>query len=156
MKILITLAAALAMAAPTIPLSGDSALVIPAADIKTQLAALAIEAKPTGSAGPILASYGNLLVMLSVRTASGVGELHQHYDDLVIVQQGTATLITGGSLVDPKTTGPGEVRGASVQGGKSRTISAGDVVVIPANVPHQILLPSGATYSAIIGKIKEP
>jgi len=156
MKTLVTLAAALVMAAPTIPLSGDGTVVIPAADIKTQLADLAIQAKPTGSAGPVVASYGNLLVMLSVRTANGVGELHEHYDDLMVVQQGTATLITGGSLVDPKTTGPGEIRGKSVQGGKSRTISVGDVVVIPANVPHQILLQPGMIYSASIGKIKEP
>jgi mannose-6-phosphate isomerase-like protein (cupin superfamily) len=94
--------------------------------------------------------------MLSVRTANGVGELHQHFDDLMIVQQGSATLITGGSLVDPKPTTPGEIRGTSVQGGTSKTLGVGDGVIVPAGVPHQLLIPPGTVYSSLVAKVKEP
>ena len=156
MKIAMAVVAALALGAPAVTLSGDKALVIPAKDIKAQLADLVAQAKPTGSAGPVIASYGNLGLMLSVRTKSGVGELHQKFDDLMIVEEGSATLVTGGSLVDPKPGDNGEVRGTSVRGGTSKTIGAGDVVIVPAGMPHQILLTPGMVYKSMVAKVKEP
>jgi mannose-6-phosphate isomerase-like protein (cupin superfamily) len=155
MKIAISVLAALALSASAATLTGDKALVIPAQDIKAQLADLVAVAKPTGSAGPVIASYGNLGLMLSVRTANGVGELHENFDDLMIVEEGTATLVTGGSLVDPKPGANGEVRGTSVQGGTSKTIGVGDVVIVPAGVPHQILLAPGTVYKSMVAKVKE-
>lgn len=155
MKIAIAIVAALALGAPAATLTGDKALVIPAQGIKAQLAGLVPQARPTGSAGPVIASYGNLGLMLSVRTQSGVGELHQKFDDLMIVEEGTATLVTGGSLVDPKPGANGEIRGTSVQGGTSKTIGPGDVVVVPAGLPHQILLAPGMVYKSMVAKIKE-
>ena len=155
MKMAMAVIAALAIAAQAATLSGDKALVIPAQDIKTQLASLVPQAKPTGSAGPIIASYGNLGLMLSVRTANGVGELHQHFDDLMIVEEGSATLVTGGSLVDPKTISDGELRGSSVKDGTSKTLGVGDVVIVPAGVPHQLLIPAGSVYKSMVAKVKE-
>ena len=155
MKMAMAVVAALALAAPAATLSGDKALVIPAQDIKTQLEALVSQAKPTGSAGPIIATYGHLGLMLSVRTANGVGELHQNFDDLMIVEEGSATLVTGGSLVDPKTISDGELRGSSVKDGTSKTIGVGDVVIVPAGVPHQILLAPGTVYKSMVAKVKE-
>jgi hypothetical protein len=155
MKALITVVAALAVGAPTMVLNGDKALVISSAEIKAQLDALVPQAKPTGSAGPIVVSYGNLGLMESVRTANGVGELHKNFDDLMIVEKGSATLITGGSLVDPKPCVNGEVRGTSVAGGESKKIGVGDVVIVPAGVPHQILIPAGSVYESVVAKIKE-
>ena len=137
MKIAMALVAALALGAPAVTLTGDRALIIPAQDIKSQLDALVPQARPTGSTGPIVASYGNLGLMLSVRTANGMGELHQHADDLMVVEEGSATIITGGSLVAPK------------------TIGVGDVIIVPAGVPHQILIPSGTVYKSLVAKIKE-
>jgi mannose-6-phosphate isomerase-like protein (cupin superfamily) len=156
MKIAMAMVAALALGAPAVTLSGDKALVIPAQDIKAQLAELVPQAQPSGSVGTIMASYGNLGLMFSVRTANGVGELHQHFDDLMIVEQGSATLVTGGSLVDPKPGANGEIRGASVQGGTSKTIGVGDVVIVPAGVPHQLLIPPGTVYTSLVAKIREP
>ena len=155
MKIAISVLAALALSASAATLTGEKALVIGAQDIKTQLTDLVAQAKPTGSAGPVIASYGNLGLMLSVRTKSGVGELHQNFDDVMIVKEGTATLVTGGSLVDPKTGDNGEIRGTSVQGGTSKKIGVGDVVIVPAGVPHQILLAPGMVYKSVVAKVKE-
>jgi mannose-6-phosphate isomerase-like protein (cupin superfamily) len=153
MKIAWMLFAALSVGAAATTLTGDKALVIPAQDIKSQLDAIVPQAKP--SAGPIIVNYGNLGLMLSVRTANGVGELHQNFDDLMIVKQGTATLITGGTLVDPKTVSEGEIRGTSVKDGVSKTLGVGDVVIVPAGVPHQLLIPPGTVYQSLVAKVKE-
>jgi hypothetical protein len=59
---------------------------------------------------------------------------------------GAGTLVTGGTMVNAKTRpadaisvrledGPG-ASGTGIEGGVSRKIKAGDVVVIPAGVPH--------------------
>ena len=155
MKTVISVVAALALGAPTVMLSGDKALVIPDADIKAHATEMIPQARPTGSAGDFIARYGNLGVEISVRTTSGVGELHNNFDDLMIVQEGSGILVTGGSLVDPKPGADGEVRGTSVAGGESKTIGVGDVVIVPAGVPHQILLAPGTVYKSLVAKIKE-
>ncbi len=155
MKMVMAVVAALALGAPTVVLQGDKGLVIPSADIKAHATEMISQARPTGSAGDFIARYGNLAVEISVRTTNGVGELHNNFDDLMIVQEGSATLVTGGSLVDPKPGADGEVRGTSVAGGESKTIGVGDVVIVPAGVPHQILLAPGTVYKSLVAKIKE-
>ena len=54
-------------------------------DVKSQLAALAMTAKPSGSGGAVLGDYKSHAIKLSVRTASGGAEVHAHYDDIFIV-----------------------------------------------------------------------
>jgi len=71
------------------------------------------------------------------------------------VQQGSATLITGGTVIDPKASADGETKGTSIQGGKSQTIAVGDLVTVNAGVPHQLIVAPGTTYSAIVVKVKE-
>jgi|SRR5271166_2837015 len=155
MKIAIALAVALATALPAATLTGDKALVIGAHEVQAQVVQLIFQAKTSGSSGSTLASYGNLALKLSVRTASGGAEIHAHYDDLMIVQQGNATLVTGGIVINAKMDADGETRGEAIQNGKLQAISAGDVIIVPAGVPHQLLIPPGSTYSALVAKVKE-
>lgn len=75
-------------------------------------------------------------VIASRRDAPGQAEIHQHETDVIYVVQGSATLVTGGELIDPKTTAPGETRGSAVRNGKTQRIGKGDVVVVPVNTPH--------------------
>ena len=56
--------------------------------------------------------------------------------DIIHVLHGGATLVTGGSVLDGKTVEPDEIRGAAIQGGESRKIAEGDVIVVPHGVPH--------------------
>ena len=156
MNIAMTMVAALALAVPAATLTGDKAQVIPARDLQAQLAQLAPLAKTKGSSGSTLAASGNLALKLSVRTTSGGAEIHAYYDDLMIVEQGSATLITGGTVVDAQTGKDGETKGTSVKDGTSRTITVGDVVIVPAGTPHQLLIPPGTLYSAMVAKVKEP
>ena len=155
MKTVMVILAALGMAIPAATLTGDKAQVMSASDLQTQLTQLAPLAKTKGSSGSTVWTTGNLSLKLSVRTTSGGAEIHAKYDDLMIVQQGSATLITGGTVVDAKTGDDGETHGPSVANGQSRTITVGDIVVVPAGVPHQLLIAPGTLYSAMVAKVKE-
>jgi len=148
----------LAMAALTIPSCAQpqsKAEVFADQAIASQLAALVQSAKVSGSSGATLGDYGSRAIKLSVRTASGGAEMHMHYDDIFFVTDGKAELVTGGSVVDAKTDSQGETKGSSIQNGKSVTIAKGDVVHIPAGVPHQLILAPGSVYSSVVIKVRE-
>jgi mannose-6-phosphate isomerase-like protein (cupin superfamily) len=155
MKCLFSAVAAIVFSLAVSAQSAGKADVFSAGQLHSQLTTLAAQAAASGSAGATLGDYGNHKLQISVRTASGGAEIHAHWDDVMIVQKGSATLITGGSIPDAKTSAEGETKGASVQGGQSRTISAGDIVTVNAGVPHQILVSAGTTYSAIVLKVHE-
>ncbi len=72
----------------------------------------------------------------SRRDMPGMAEVHDDETDIVYVVSGQATLVTGGTVMDPKMTGPGETRGSSIQGGQTSQLCTGDVVVVPRGVPH--------------------
>lgn len=112
-------------------------------------------AEAKGSASETIEKYPHHYTMLAFRNRSGGGELHQNFADLFYVLDGHATLATGGEVVDPKITGPGETLGASVKGGKSQELKAGDVVHIPAGMPHQMQLADGETVTYFVVKIEE-
>lgn len=86
--------------------------------------------------GKVLVNMGNYMVHASHRDADGVAEIHTLDTDLIYVLAGSATFITGGSVPDAKTIEPNEFRGAAIVGGDSRRIVKGDVIVVPAGVPH--------------------
>jgi mannose-6-phosphate isomerase-like protein (cupin superfamily) len=135
--------------------SGGKADVFSASQLSAKIAELATQSASSGSSGATLADYGSHKVQISVRASSGGGEIHAHFDDVMIVQQGSAILITGGSVIDAKTGPDGETKGSGIQGGKPKTIGPGDIVTVNAGIPHQILVTPGVTYSAVVIKIHE-
>ena len=114
-----------------------------------------LAAKGDGSASETLEKYPHHYTMLAYRQHSGGGELHQNFADIFFILDGHATVITGGSVVDAKTTGPGEIRGKSVDGGSRQELKAGDVVHIPAGVPHQMLVTDGESVIYFVVKAEE-
>ncbi|MGC1297129.1 MAG: hypothetical protein WA869_19030 [Alloacidobacterium sp.] len=126
-----------------------------AQDIQKQLADLAPKAQSSGSSGSTLGDYTSHQLKLSVRNASGGAEIHAHYDDVFVVTQGQATLITGGAVDDPKTGDDGETKGTSIRNGNTQLISVGDVVHIPAGMPHQVKIAQGTVFSTIVVKVRE-
>jgi mannose-6-phosphate isomerase-like protein (cupin superfamily) len=103
-----------------------------------------------------LALFGNHLAMIAHREADGEAELHETQADIFVVQVGAATLVVGGEMVDGKTTGPGEVRGPSIKGGERKPLGPGDVVHIPAKIPHQLLVPAGKEFTYFVIKVDTP
>jgi len=114
-----------------------------------------LAAKGDGSASETLEKYPHHYTMLAYRQHSGGGELHQNFADIFFIVDGHATVVTGGSLEDAKTTDPGEVRGKSVKGGTRQELKAGDVVHIPAGMPHQTLLADGDSVTYFVVKVEE-
>jgi glc operon protein GlcG len=81
----------------------------------------------------------NYMVHASRREKPGQAEIHAKDADVIYVLDGKATFITGGEAVDGKNVAPDEIRGASIKGGETRTISKGDVIIVPHGTPHQFL-----------------
>jgi mannose-6-phosphate isomerase-like protein (cupin superfamily) len=86
---------------------------------------------------------------LAHREKSGVVESHGTRTIVMIVQSGEATLVVGTDIVDAKNTSPTEVRGTSIRNGMERKVSAGDVINMPAGLPHQFLLEPGKQITYI-------
>jgi glc operon protein GlcG len=89
-------------------------------------------------------------VHASRREGPGKAEVHVRDADIIYVLDGSATLVTGGSVVDGKTVEPDEIRGTSIQGGQSERIAKGDVVIVPRGVPHWFQeVPGPLTYYVV-------
>ncbi len=89
--------------------------------------------------GMPLIEFANYKVHASRRDGPGLAEIHERDTDIVYVLDGTATLVTGGSAQNAKTTAPEEIRGDSIRDGQSRHLGRGDVIIIPNGVPHQFV-----------------
>jgi glc operon protein GlcG len=76
------------------------------------------------------------MVHASHRDKAGVVEVHEQDADIIYVLDGSAVFVTGGEMVGGKAIGPGEIRGSDIKGGDTRTISKGDVIIVPAGTPH--------------------
>lgn len=76
-------------------------------------------------------------VHASRREGPGQAEVHVADTDVIYVVEGSATLVTGGSVESGTAVAPGEIRGGSITGGTSRALAKGDVVVVPNGTPHQ-------------------
>jgi mannose-6-phosphate isomerase-like protein (cupin superfamily) len=114
-----------------------------------------LAAKGDGSGSETLEKYPHHYTMLAFRQKSGGGELHQNFADMFVILEGHATVVTGGSVADQKTVSPGEIRGKSVEGGARQEVKAGDVVHIPAGMPHQTLVADGETVTYFVVKAEE-
>ncbi|MBV8896177.1 MAG: hypothetical protein JO051_06685 [Acidobacteriaceae bacterium] len=87
-----------------------------------------------------VARYGNHYTLFAMRESTGSSELHEHEADVFVVESGKATIVTGGKMVSPHTQKAGEIRGSSIEGGERHVLQTGDIIHIPAGVPHQLLV----------------
>jgi glc operon protein GlcG len=78
----------------------------------------------------------NYMVHASRREKAGQVEVHVLDTDVIYVQDGSATLVTGGAVVGGKTIEPNEIRGDSITSGETRRIAKGDVITVPNGTPH--------------------
>lgn len=89
------------------------------------------------SKGAVLFDRGErYMVHASRREQPGMAEIHTEDTDIVYVLDGTAELIVGGKAVHAKPAGDGELRGERIDGGDTRMLAKGDVIIVPAGVPH--------------------
>src|SRR5262245_36670522 len=102
----------------------------------TYFPANAVDASFAKSPPPVLFQTNNVRLMTPTRTQGGEAEAHATDGDIFYVVEGAATFLVGGTIVDVHEIGPGETRGKGLDGGTPYELKAGDVISIPAGVPH--------------------
>ena len=156
MKTRITLAVGLLAAVPLGAAEPEGFVLWPNAELKAYGKKLAPKMNAGKVASETLATFGNHLTMIAHREGDGEAELHDTQADVFVVQSGEATLVIGGELQKGRTTGPGEVRGPSIQGGSKRPLAAGDIAHIPAKTAHQLLIAPGKHFTYFVIKVDTP
>jgi uncharacterized protein GlcG (DUF336 family) len=136
----IALAGAHALAAPAAARAGSGAAASASNTASPVLYFTHAQVASSFAKGAVLfdgAGDRNYMIHTSRRDRDGMAEVHAVDTDIIYVTGGTATLRTGGSVVDSRPTAPDELRGAGIDGGESRRLREGDVIVVPRGVPHQ-------------------
>jgi mannose-6-phosphate isomerase-like protein (cupin superfamily) len=83
----------------------------------------------------------------------GVHERHEEFTDIFVVQKGSGRLLYGGTVEGQRETSPGEWRGGTIRGGTEAALRPGDVVVVPAGIPHQWLIDPGERLAYLSFKV---
>lgn len=86
--------------------------------------------------GGTLVTAPDLTVMCSHRDKPGQVEVHDKETDVIYMVDGDATFVTGGTAVGLTRTKPGQLLGSEITGGDAHHLIKGDVIVVPAGVPH--------------------
>ena len=88
--------------------------------------------------GGTLVKAPDLSVSMNRRTGPGQVEVHDKETDTFYILDGEATIVTGGTMIGGTRNfaTPGQQLGTSINGGETRHLAKGDVMVIPAGVPH--------------------
>ena len=124
-----------------------------AADLKSHDAALATHVAADHSSRETLAEFKDHRFRMLYRDADGNPEQHDAIIDVVMVQSGEGTLVLGGTMIGRRTTGAGESVGTRLDGGDRHALGAGDIVHIPAGIPHRFLVTSGKHLTYVLLKI---
>ena len=112
------------------------------------------------TAARLLSNRGHYLSVVVRRDRTGDVEMHELWDDVMVVQEGTGTLVYGGQLEGGREAqpgengaGPGEWRGGTVSNGMEQQLGVGDLAIVPAGVPHQVRVDPGGSITYLIIKI---
>jgi hypothetical protein len=140
MKTFVTMMAALlaagsAFAQKTITEADKVGVYMSAADVSaavTKLPKQPLASVPVYKLGPFNVNVEHRLGAPAAAQASSV---HEKDAELFYMIDGTATLVTGGKLVEGTKDGD-NWRGKGIEGGKSQKMSKGDFMMVPAGVPH--------------------
>ena len=141
--------------------SGDGFVYWPAAKLKGYSGVLKarmpadVGGKKQMAATEQLGNRGNHSFMVARRDESGEPEVHAEWADIHIGQEGEAAMVYGGKVEGGRQTAPGEIRGGKIVGGRTQKMAPGDVVVIPAGMPHQTTVEKGKSWTVLIVKIEK-
>lgn len=124
-----------------------------AGELTTRSAALSKKVGADHSSRETLADYGHHRFRLLYRDADGAPEQHDTIVDVVIVKSGEGTLQLGGDMIGRRAgSGAGEYVGTRLEGGERHRLGPGDVVHIPAGIPHSFLVPKGGHITYVLVK----
>lgn len=130
-------ALAMLVAAPLPAQTTAPARFAAAADVQTQIAAMAKAMKPgQGFAWQPLVQADGDVAALEIWKRPGRPAVHPAQAEYVMVVDGAGTMISGGTLADATPTRADLTEGSRIVGGTTRTLKPGDVFLVPAGVPH--------------------
>jgi quercetin dioxygenase-like cupin family protein len=86
--------------------------------------------------GGALVTASDFNIQILKRTGPGQVEGHDKETDTFYVLDGEATFVTGGMMIGGKVTAANQQRGTDIRGGEVHHLSKGDVIAIPAGIPH--------------------
>jgi hypothetical protein len=152
MKLTIRLLVALLLASPVFAADPPGFGIWRSSELQRRDRALSTHVGEDHSSRETLADYTSHRFRLLYRDADGFPEQHDNIIDVVIVQSGEGTLLLGGKMLNPKSTSAGESIGTSLDGGDRHAIAAGDIVHIPAKIPHSFLVPKGKHITYVLVK----
>jgi hypothetical protein len=133
------------------------ALALSPAAILAQNGSITVWSKGVPPGGPTQkVDFGTHILSVSHRDKDGRAELHKAKADIMVIQSGNATIVSGGTVIDPVVTGPDEIQGSGIKDGVKRAVGPGDVIEIPAGLPHQFLLSPGTEITYFVVKVVQP
>ncbi|MEO6527324.1 MAG: hypothetical protein ABIP93_11910 [Gemmatimonadaceae bacterium] len=142
-------ASARAQAQAPAPALSNQVQILPA----SRLAAISDSMPPGASRTLQIGRFEGLTNALTMRDSAGIHERHEGFTDIFVVQKGSARLLYGGTADGERLTTPGEWRGGTIRGGTQSELRPGDVVVVPAGIPHQMLLNPGEHIAYLAFKV---
>ena len=146
-RIVLGAAAAALLAAGTAFAQGDGA---PAHRTAAELRAAVAKTKDGLATSPI--PTGAATVLMVRREKTGEVELHTGQNDVFVAHDGHATVVVGERVTGNHEVSPGEWRGGTISGGKRYAMAPGDVLWIPAGLPHQVIVPASGGFDYLAMK----
>ena len=152
-NVIVAVCAAALLAVPVSAADPPGFALWKAADLKAHDAALSTHVGDDHSSRETLAEFKSHRFRMLYRDADGTPEQHDAIIDVVVVESGEGTLVLGGTMIGRRTTGPGESVGTKLDGGDRHALGPGDIVHIPAGIPHSFLVPRGKHLTYVLLKI---
>lgn len=107
------------------------------ADVKGQVSAMLAEMRPDqGFMWRPLVRDGKTVAAIEIWKKPGRPAVHPADAEYAIVLEGAGTLVSGGTMADAETRRADLVEGSRIDNGQTRILGPGDVILIPAGVPH--------------------
>jgi mannose-6-phosphate isomerase-like protein (cupin superfamily) len=106
--------------------------------------------------GTTLLTAPDYIVLGSHRTANGQVEVHDKETDVIYVIQGSADFVTGGKMVGGKVVRPNQWNGTDITGGKLQHLVKGDMIIVPAGIPHWFKTVTPPEISYYVVKVVKP
>jgi hypothetical protein len=93
------------------------------------------------------------IILIIRRDKDGEAEVHKVMNDIIVIKKGHAKILVGGEVSGNHETKPTEWRGGEMTGATTYALAPGDLLFIPAGIPHKILVAPKATITYVTIKI---
>jgi mannose-6-phosphate isomerase-like protein (cupin superfamily) len=116
-----------------------------------QLKALVAQPVKGVAANQFLHGPGSTVYVIR-RDKTGETEVHMAFNDIYVVQSGHVKITVGGQVTGNREAAPTEWLGGDISGGTDYSLAPGDVLFIPAGVPHKTVVPPNAAITYVLVK----